>query len=79
MNIQSSLEQSHPVAPSPTQPLSPTEKILIPCEIDHKSGSLSEATRRKANAKASRQFRQNMREGVPLQGKHIILVIACFC
>ncbi|KAJ5882829.1 uncharacterized protein N7473_011091 [Penicillium subrubescens] len=67
MNIQSLLHPSHPAAPSPTQRLSPTEKILIPYEIDCKSGSSSEAKRRQANAIASRQFRKNRREGIPLQ------------
>ncbi|KAF3394363.1 hypothetical protein F1880_005498 [Penicillium rolfsii] len=56
---------SHPPAPSPTQPVPPTEKIL--CEIDCKSGSSSAAKRRKANAMASRRFRENKREGIPLQ------------
>lgn len=68
MDIQRLIEPSQPEQDSLLPEASlPSEAISIQFAVDYKSGSLSEAQRRKDNTEASRRYRERRKE------KHLTL------
>ncbi|KAB8213176.1 hypothetical protein BDV33DRAFT_197065 [Aspergillus novoparasiticus] len=60
-----------PVVLPGSQPENPPDPGMIPCILDLKSGSSSQAEKRKANSDASRRFRNRKRNELQMQAQEI--------